>query len=117
MKILIDNVEHELDVEQAQKFGCIKKVYVPVSVFRPGDIFEPFGESNKHRLMLIIKTKPIVDEWLFISVDNGSYSLTAFGTSEISKPLSTYQALNYLREERMVFKKNIADDIEKLAKS
>ena len=117
MKIQINNVEYELDVEQARKSGCIKKVHVPVSVLRPGDIFEPFDGSDKHRLMLVIKTKPIVDEWLFISVDGYSYSLTAFGTSEISKPLSTHKALDYLRKERMVLKKNIADDVEKLAKS
>lgn len=113
MKILIDNVEHELDVDLAREAGALTRVHVPVQRIRAGDVFIP--TTTSHRKILAIELS-YNNKFLFVAVDTEGFALSSFIPLEIREAISQDDALHYINRNKMNFYKNINEEVVKAAK-
>lgn len=109
MKIEIDNVEYELDIERAKLNGSLKRAAIKAVNIRPGDVYN--HPERKTNAFVVIEA---------IYGVGGCYQLLGMGASTNSNAFfhtihTREEIADYLNDKEMLFTgRNISQDIAKL---
>lgn len=114
MKIEINGVEYELDEQKALNSGSLKLARVPVLDIKPCDVFGPLDKENRHRSVIVVRVQDNEDYWMLMQIDFNP--LSPFSSKGLNESLTKVEAITYLNKNRLILKKNISNEIEKIAR-
>lgn len=101
--------KYEIDLEIAIKLGVANKVHIPITSFEVGDVFK----CPKAGYRLLIVETAYSRKYSLLGRDG----LRVYADECYQTPVGKEEIINHLNDSKLVFVKNIKEEVKQLIKS